>query len=239
MSRIQTTAAVLAVLFGGAACTETTALPKPATIEVNSVADQSGFLGSLVAENPEVLLRDANGEPLAGVTVKFLVTQGGGSISNAATVSGPQGRATAGAWTLGPYPGVNTVVGSVEGVGGVLFKAEATPVPSGTFHLATIDGFHIPFAYSFSLDSIIAGTFTLTSAKAYTFTLQVHTYNGPVTQEETSGGVAPALSNGLTFYLNGFPWIGGKLDGDTLTVGVWDDFSDDLHSFVFVKEASQ
>jgi hypothetical protein len=231
-------ASVFAVVFGGAACTETTALPKAATIEINSVADQPGFTGAFVAENPEVLVRDAGGQPVAGVTVKFAVTAGGGSISNATTVSGPQGRATAGAWTLGNSVGVNTVVGSVDGVGSVQFKAEGVPVPVGTFQLATIDGFHMPFAYPFSLDSTVAGTFTLTSARVYTFVLQVHTSDGLLSLGETSGGFAPNLPNGLTFYLNGFPWITGKLDGDTLTVGVWDDFMDALHSYVFVREKS-
>jgi hypothetical protein len=240
MSRIQLTASVFALLFGGIACTETTALPKAATIDVNSVADQTGFLGAFVAENPEVLVRDAGGQPVAGVTVKFSVTAGGGSVSNATTVSGPQGRATAGAWTLGPLAGVNTVVGTVDGVGSVQFKADAVPVPTGTFRLATIDGFHIPFAYAypFSSDSIVAGTFTLTSARVYTFVVQADTSDGLLNQRETSGGFAPKLPKGLTFYLNGFPWIDGTLDGDTLTVGVWDDFMDALHSYVFVRETS-
>lgn len=239
MGRIQMSASAFVLLFGGVACTETTALPKAATIEVNSVADQTGFTGAFVAENPEILVRDAGGQPVAGVTVKFAVTAGGGSISNVTTVSGPQGRATAGAWTLGTSAGVNTVVGTVDGIGSVQFTAEGVPVPTGTFQLATIDGFHIPFAYAypFSSDTIVAGTFTLTSAKVYTFVLQVDTSDGLMNQEETSGGFAPKLPKGLTFYLNGFPWIDGTLDGDTLTVGVWD--PDEIpHSYVFVRETS-
>jgi len=237
MRRTQMSAFVLAVMFGVSACSETTALPKPATIELNSVADQAGFTGAFVPENPEVLVRDADGQPLAGITVKFAVTSGGGTISNSTTVSGPQGRATAGAWKLGPSAGVNTVVGSVDGVGSVQFTAEATPVPTGTFQLVTIDGFHIPYAYPFSLDSIVAGTFTLTSDRVYTFAQQIHSSDG-LNQGETSGSFAPKFPKGLTFYLNGFPWISGTLDGDTLTVGVWDDFTDDLHSYVFVRENS-
>src|SRR5258708_30972709 len=147
MSRIQMIASAFALLFGGVACTETTALPKAATIVVNSVADQQGFAGDFAPENPEVLVLDANGQPIAGTTVKFAVTAGGGSISNVTTVSGPQGRATAGAGTLGPSLGVNTVGGSVDGVGSVQFEAEGVPVPAGTFQLVTIDGFPIPYRY--------------------------------------------------------------------------------------------
>jgi hypothetical protein len=213
-------------------------LPKAATIEVNSLADQLGFTGAFATENPEVLVRDADGQPVAGVTVKFAVTAGSGSVSNATTVSGPQGRATAGAWTLGNSVGVNTVVGSVDGVGSVQFKAEGVPVPVGTFQLATIDGFHIPYAYPFSLDSMVAGTFTLNSAKVYTFVLQVDTSDGLLSIGKTSGGFAPNFPKGLTFFLNGSPWITGMVDGDTLTVGVWDDFTEVLHSFVFVRETS-
>src|SRR5260221_9055215 len=215
MGRIRTTAG-FALLLGVAACTETTALPKAATIEVNSVADQKGFTGAFVSENPEVLVRDADGQPVAGVTVKFAVTAGGGSVSNATTISGPQGRATAGAWTLGSTVGVNTVVGSVDGVGSVEFKAEGVPVPAGTFQLATIDGFPLPYAYPFSLDSMVAGTFSLTSPKVYTFVLQVHSSDGMLNQGETSGEFTPNFPRGLTFNLIGFPCINVTLNADTL-----------------------
>jgi hypothetical protein len=221
------------------ACSDSVASPRAATLVANSVADQKGFAGEFVSENPEVLVLDTNGQPLAGVTVKFAVTAGGGSVSNATTVSGPQGRATAGAWTLGASIGANTVVGTVDGVGSVQFKAEGVPVPTGTFQLTTIDGSPLPLTYSMSDDVIVGGSFTLTGNKAYSFVVRTRTLDGTEIQGETSGKFAPKWPDGFSFYLNGFPWIDGKLDGDNLIVGVWDDFSDDLHSYLFVRQTAQ
>ena len=67
---------VLAILVASVttACRDSVAPPKAATIEVNSGADQQGFTGEFVTENPEVLVRDGNGQPVAEVTVKFAVT---------------------------------------------------------------------------------------------------------------------------------------------------------------------
>jgi len=243
---------VLAVIVASLtiACSDSVAPPRAATIVINSVADQRGFAGDFAPENPEILVLDATGQPVQGVTVKFAVIAGGGSVSNATTVSGPQGRATAGAWTLGRSIGENAVVGSVDGVGSVNFKAEGMPVPTGTFQLATIDGFPLPLRFSSSVDPcflydadclddvVVGGTFTLTGAKAYSFVERVRTLDGAEIQGETTGNFAPKWPDSFSFYLNGFPWISGKLEGDNLTVGVWDEFGDILHSYVFIRETS-
>jgi hypothetical protein len=229
---------VLAVMLASMTigCSDSVAPPKASTIEVNSVTDQQGFTGDFVSENPEVLVRDANGQPLPGVTVKFLVTAGGGSVSNAATVSGPQGRATAGAWTLGPSVGVNTLVGSVDGVGSVQFKAEGVPVPSGTFQLATVDGVALPFTDPSGFE-VLGGTFTLTAAKSYSFVERVRNSDGTVVQGESSGRFIAKWPKELSFLSNGFPWLDGAVEGDTLTVGIWDS-SDNLRSYLFVRATS-
>ncbi|MFN2603340.1 MAG: Ig-like domain-containing protein [Gemmatimonadaceae bacterium] len=229
---------ILAVIVASLtiACSDSVAPPSAATIVINSVADQEGFAGEFVFENPEILVLDASGQPVQGVTVKFAVTEGGGSVSNATTISGPQGRASAGAWTLGPSIGENAVVGSVDGVGSIRFKAEGVPVPTGTFQLTTIDGFPLPFRWPPNEDLIIGGTFTLTGAKAYSFVERVRTVDGAEIQGETVGKFAPKGADGFSFYLNGFPWIDGKLEGDKLTLGVWDD-SDLIHVYEFAKES--
>jgi len=237
MSKRKMAALASMVALATSACSDSVAPPKASTIEVNSVVDQQGFTGTFASENPEVLVRDGNGQPIQGVTVKFAVTAGGGSISNATTLSGPQGRATAGAWTLGPSVGVNTVVGSVDGVGSVQFKAEGVPVPAGTFQLTTVDGLPLPFTDS-GFDVVVGGTFTLTAARAYTLVLRIKTSDG-VVNSETSGTFAPKWPGGLSFYFNGFPRIDGTLAGDTLTAGIsYDNFDYFLHAYVFVRENS-
>lgn len=231
---------VLAIMAASVAiaCSDSVAPPKASTIEINSASDQQGFAGDFAAENPEVLALDANGQPVQGVTVKFAVTAGDGSVSNATTLSGPQGRATAGAWTLGPSLGVNTVVGSIDGVGSVQFKAEAVPVPSGTFQLTTVDGFPLPFTTVVGFDTVLGGTFTLTAARAFSFAEQIRDSDGAVIEGNVSGAFTAKSPKGLSFFSNGFEVLEGTLEGDTLTVGIWD-LDDNIHSFVFVREASR
>ena len=130
------------------------------------------------------------------------------------------------------------MVGSVDEVGSVPFNAEGVPIPAGTFQLTTIDGFPIPFAYPSTSDCMVGGTFTLTVAKSYSFVLRIRTSDGTVHQGETSGRFFLKWPKGLSFHADGFPWIDGTLDGDTLTVGIWDAFTDMLHSYVFVRETS-
>lgn len=93
-----------------------------ATALVGSVAvhegdGQTGLVGYAVNIAPAVKVVDASGRPLAGVTVNFAVTSGGGSVSGATQVTGTDGIARVGKWTLGLFPGSNTLAASVAGAG--------------------------------------------------------------------------------------------------------------------------
>ena len=239
MSKRSISAMALIVALETLGCSDSVAPPKAATIEVNSFANLVAFAGSSVGDNPEVLVRDGNGQPISGIQVKFMVTAGGGSITNATTVSGPQGRATAGAWILGPAAGLNTLVGSVDGVGSVQFSAQAVPFPTGTFQLATIDGASLPFTDIWSSNRVVVGgTFTLASDRTYSYVLRVRRPDGAVVDEDRlSGSFGPKGQTALSFFVDDWPWVDGSVQGDTLVAYIWD-FSDNLHPYVFVRESS-
>jgi hypothetical protein len=238
--------AVLAIMVASVAiaCSESFAPPKPASIEANSMVDQesfAGFPGAFAGDDPEVLVRDAHGIPLAGIPVRFTVTAGGGTVVNETTISGPQGRATSGTWTLGPSFGLNTVVGIVDGVGSVQFRTMTVPVPTGTYQLATIDGASLPFTDILANNSrvVVGGTFILASDRTYSYVLRVRTSDGAVVeQDKISGAFAPRKPTGLSFFSNGWPWVEGAVHGDTLVAYIWD-LSDFTHPYVFVREKSQ
>ena len=59
--------------------------------------------------------QDANGSPLAGVSVRFAVTAGGGTLSTTITRTDPNGRAQS-TLILGPNLGTNTVSVSAPGI---------------------------------------------------------------------------------------------------------------------------
>ena len=92
---------------------------------------QEAAAGSPVAISPEVLVRDADGNGIAGVSVTFTVTNGGGSVAPGSVVTGSNGRAAPDGWTLGTAAGANTMRASAAALPGasVDFNAEAVPGP--------------------------------------------------------------------------------------------------------------
>lgn len=58
---------------------------------------------------PSVQVTDDRGLPLGNVVVDFAIVLGGGSLVSSQAVSGANGFATAGSWTLGPTSGRNVV----------------------------------------------------------------------------------------------------------------------------------
>ncbi len=96
--------------------------------------NQSAAVGTAVPTAPSVLVTDAFGNPVPGVAVTFAVTTGGGSITGGAAVSGANGVATLGSWTLGSVAGVNTLTASSAGLTGspVGFTATATAGAAAT-----------------------------------------------------------------------------------------------------------
>ncbi|MBA3894724.1 MAG: alpha/beta hydrolase fold domain-containing protein [Gemmatimonadales bacterium] len=53
------------------------------------------------------MVRDADGNGIAGVSVTFTVTNGGGSVAPGSVVTGNDGRAASDGWTLGTAAGAN------------------------------------------------------------------------------------------------------------------------------------
>jgi adhesin/invasin len=91
----------------------------------NSVTIQTAAVGSAVTTPPSVLVTDANGNPISGVSVTFAVGLGGGSVTGASQTTNASGVATVGSWTLG-LAGQNTLVATASGLLPVLFVASAT-----------------------------------------------------------------------------------------------------------------
>jgi hypothetical protein len=85
----------------------------PATIVKSQGEGQSAGIGTTVPVAPAVKVSDANGNPLAGVTVTFAVESGGGSITGATATTNASGIATVGSWQLGASLGANTLTATV------------------------------------------------------------------------------------------------------------------------------
>jgi hypothetical protein len=81
----------------------------PAGIDIAAGNNQVGTVGAAVATAPQVRIRDAQGRGISGISVRFDVVDGGGSVSGDSVVTDAQGVATVGQWRLGPVPGNNTL----------------------------------------------------------------------------------------------------------------------------------
>jgi hypothetical protein len=81
--------------------------------------------GTAVPVAPTVRVENRDGVPVAGVPVTFTVTLGGGSVTDPVQVTGDDGRASPGAWILGPALGLNHLRASAEWFEPVTFTAYA------------------------------------------------------------------------------------------------------------------
>lgn len=77
---------------------------------------QTATVGAAVAVRPAVKVADQFGNGVAGVTVTYAVATGGGTITGATAVTGADGIATVGSWTLGNTSGAQTLTATVPGV---------------------------------------------------------------------------------------------------------------------------
>lgn len=90
-----------ALLAGAAACDDDpTGSGPPAQVAVASGGDQSGPAGQNLAEAVTVEVTDDDGDPVEGVEVRFSVSSGGGSVSQAADSTDARGLASV-QWRLG------------------------------------------------------------------------------------------------------------------------------------------
>ncbi len=107
-----------------------------AAVEATAGSGQTALVGTAVAVAPAVLVRGRDDAPLEGVRVRFEVAGGGGSVAQTLAVTGPDGVASAGRWTLGSTAGVNELRAQVGTLAPVVFTATAY-TPSGSPSTAT------------------------------------------------------------------------------------------------------
>jgi hypothetical protein len=107
--------------------------PVADTIEAVEGNGQTAPAGTEVAVRPAVRVLDDEGQPVEGFAVTFVVVGGGGSLTGDAQITGADGVARVGGWTLGAAPGTNTLearAGSLEG-SPVTFTAQGTAPEPG------------------------------------------------------------------------------------------------------------
>src|SRR5207302_2523990 len=105
-----------------------------ATIAANSPTSQTAAVGTAVSTPPSVIVKDANGNPVAGVAVTFAAAPGNGTITGGTQTTSTSGVATVGSWTLSPTAGSNTLTATSGSLSGspVTFTATGTAGAAAT-----------------------------------------------------------------------------------------------------------
>lgn len=129
--RLATTAGQQTVSVSSAYATtatmKATAAAGPAAkLAIASGNEQTGTTGQKLPAPVVVRVSDAWDNVVAGATVTFAVTTGGGTIAPTSVATAADGRASA-EWTVGTALGANTATATVAGVGSVTLGATGTP----------------------------------------------------------------------------------------------------------------
>ena len=96
------------------------------TMTASAGQNQTAAAGAAVAVAPAVLVRDARGNPVAGVAVTFSVGSGGGTVVGGSATTNASGVATVTSWTLGGAVGTQTLIARSGTLPEVTFTATAT-----------------------------------------------------------------------------------------------------------------
>ncbi|MEX1185615.1 MAG: hypothetical protein WEA80_03415 [Gemmatimonadaceae bacterium] len=189
---------------------------------VKSTGDgQSVTVGSAVPIVPSVMVTDANGNPLAGAAVSFMIGSGGGSITGFSATTGANGVATLGSWTLGTIAGPNALMVTSGSLPPAVFTATAVADAPAKLGLVTQPGtasvgapitaapvVHVQDQYGNLITtattsvtaSLASGEGTLGGTVAVTAVAGVATFSNLVISDFTSDGTATLRfsASGLT-----------------------------------------
>ena len=122
-------------------------LPIPTTLEYVSGDNQSGLTGEPLSQPFTIEVRDENGDPLEGISVTFVVSTGGGSLSDTSVDTGADGLAQS-TLTLGSDPGTNMVEASVEGIAEMVTFTALAEIEFNLSMPAGINLIHVPLKVS-------------------------------------------------------------------------------------------
>jgi glucose/arabinose dehydrogenase len=130
-----------------------------ASIAIEAGQDQTAPVSMNVPVALAARVRDAQGQPAAGVAVTFTVVSGGGTVTGSPATSDASGIARVGAWRLGPTAGTQTVTATAPGYGAVTFRASglATGAPMIT-RTVVLSGLAVPWDLAFAPDGTLLFT---------------------------------------------------------------------------------
>ncbi|MFL5403947.1 MAG: Ig-like domain-containing protein [Gemmatimonadales bacterium] len=179
---------------------------------------QAAPVSTALAQDFVVRVDDNAGNPVAGVTVTWAVTAGGGSIAPASDPTDASGLSQA-RLTVGSAAGTNTATATVAGLGSVTFNASgtsdgggggATPsnitfrtIDAGSYHTCAITPKELSYCWGFNQDGELGTGSTATS-------MAPASVSGGLSFRQVSGGKYHSCA--ITLSGDGYCW-GSNLEG--------------------------
>jgi hypothetical protein len=123
---------VTAKVDGTAGRSGVTVVTTASTLTVVAGSNQRALAGNALPQQVVVRATSRRGGPAAGQTVTFKLAAGQGTVEPRSVTTDADGRARA-TWTLGDYPGRQTLLATVEKVDSTLaIEAESDPIAANT-----------------------------------------------------------------------------------------------------------
>ncbi|MEA3247387.1 MAG: leishmanolysin-related zinc metalloendopeptidase [Gemmatimonadota bacterium] len=137
--------AVVAVAALAACRGDSTAPPKPVSVEPAASVAITGTVGAALTPAPQFVVRDASGNAISGVAVTIVVASGGGTLTNPPAKTS-SGGTSVGTWTLGTTAGANSLTVTVNGLPPLTITATGTPDVASKIVIASGDAQSAPAA---------------------------------------------------------------------------------------------
>ncbi len=112
----------------------------PSAIASNGGNAQTARAGTAVFTPPSVLVTDADGNRVQGVSVVFSPAAGSGSVSGGTAITDAFGIATVGSWTLGTTVGTHTLSATTAALPSQAVSFTATSTPGDPIEIVLIRG---------------------------------------------------------------------------------------------------
>ncbi len=186
--------------IGSVTFTQTAQAANPTSLVLVSGNEQTGAVGTPLADSLVVRLLDDNGNGVGGKAISWVIGTGGGSASPATATTNPNGFAAT-QWTLGPSAGSNLLNAVFSGVPSVPFTAtaaagEASKLAFTQAPVTTSAGSTITPAVRVAIQDASGNTVTSSTAQV---TLAIGTNPGSGT---LSGTTTVSAVNGVAVFSN-------------------------------------
>lgn len=112
----------------------------PASLQILTGDGQTGVPGGALPVRLSVLVKDATGLAVPNITVHFAADSGGGSLDMNSAITGSNGIALGGTWTLGPSSGSNVASATVGSLAPARYHAQGFSTTARTLFDKTTVG---------------------------------------------------------------------------------------------------